>query len=525
MQNKFSRSYISSSHLCAPTTNPQSNRRNSSTMCVFDQSPDNMNSLWLRHGEEHAESILYSLLNAPMQQKKESSPLRESRMDSLKAACVPLFNSVRNFFRRNITPLTNNTTPKDCTTDFSNSSVYMGLVTTLPMANTKEKSPGNVPRSDLIDLKNFTLIHSMDSTDEKKKFTPPWEETPPMRKITKSDLNVCPEPSPKPPSPTTPSTDNKADTKAPMKRHKGKKSQNTLHPKGKKGKHKREKMRKNVFWDIRDDLNSEDDFEDEYEDVLCTEISSSMDEKSASFSPHTSDYVSDFIASIPSSQPSRVSPCTSFVKKLPSVLCMDIPFSPKRRTLTCKRSPDYDSDDSFIVFGYDSPKNTPESGSSTSSACDRVLKLTTCPKTNNLSRFDRRRSASEDSEDSFVIFTDGVCDLDESDNECLDDSSDSEKSCSSDSEDDENESYPKQLDSGFEERKVRFNLKPEVHVICAWNFAYRQARKGTWDQVARDRDRFEKRILSLEHVLKPVLQRDHREKMYRERFQADEKSF
>uniref|UniRef100_A0A1B0DBA5 Uncharacterized protein n=1 Tax=Phlebotomus papatasi TaxID=29031 RepID=A0A1B0DBA5_PHLPP len=69
-----------------------------------------------------------------------------------------------------------------------------------------------------------------------------------------------------------------------------------------------------------------------------------------------------------------------------------------------------------------------------------------------------------------------------------------------------------------ETREVRFNLKPEVHVIRAWDFAYRTARKGHWEQVARDRERFGKRILSLGHVLSPILEKSHREKMYLERF-------
>lgn len=74
--------------------------------------------------------------------------------------------------------------------------------------------------------------------------------------------------------------------------------------------------------------------------------------------------------------------------------------------------------------------------------------------------------------------------------------------------------------SGFEERKVRFNLKPTIHVIRAWDFAYRQARKGDWIMAARDRERFRKRIDDLEPVLGPALEPTVRAKIYAERFSS-----
>uniref|UniRef100_A0A2M4BJU3 Putative phosphatase-1 catalytic subunit binding region n=1 Tax=Anopheles marajoara TaxID=58244 RepID=A0A2M4BJU3_9DIPT len=72
--------------------------------------------------------------------------------------------------------------------------------------------------------------------------------------------------------------------------------------------------------------------------------------------------------------------------------------------------------------------------------------------------------------------------------------------------------------SGFEERKVRFNTKPVVHVMRAWDFAYRQARKGEWEMAARDRERFRKHIADLEPVLGPALQPALRERIYQQRF-------
>lgn len=76
--------------------------------------------------------------------------------------------------------------------------------------------------------------------------------------------------------------------------------------------------------------------------------------------------------------------------------------------------------------------------------------------------------------------------------------------------------------SGFEEKKVRFNTKPVVHVMRAWDFAYRQARKGEWEMAARDRERFRNRIADLEAVLGPALQSALRDKIYAERFSGQD---
>ncbi|XP_059621200.1 uncharacterized protein LOC132264880 [Phlebotomus argentipes] len=458
MENKFSRNYFSSP--CGPQ---YQHRRSSSTMCGYSNSSSNgdMENLF-RSPEASPESILFDLLG--VRKQAEPPTTRESRISNIKAACVPFFNSIRDFIRKNLA--TPSAAPKqDCPTDFSNSSVYMGLVTALP----PKTGDQGAPEADLVDLTHFTVIqkHHLILPPKPDKPIEMTDTGDKGEKATKSDLN--------------------SGVKVPTRRQREKKTcQNTQRQR--KGKHAREKMRKNVIWDMRDDLCSEEDAEEEFEDVLSQEISSSIEESNSSLSPHTSNYESDFIASIPSSQPCKVSPC-AFVKSL-----MDIPFSPKMRALARKSSTDYDSDDSFIVFG------TPDS---TSPACDRVPRLRAC---------DRRRRLSEDSDDSFVIFVDEKKCLDDSESDCDDTVSETSDS------DDESEEYPVQLDSGFEERKVRFNLKPEVHVIRAWDFAYRRARKGHWEQVARDRDRFEKRILSLSSVLSPVLDKSHREKIFAGRF-------
>ena len=59
-------------------------------------------------------------------------------------------------------------------------------------------------------------------------------------------------------------------------------------------------------------------------------------------------------------------------------------------------------------------------------------------------------------------------------------------------------------------RKKKVCFKPEnelavVHPMVVWSFAYRQARKGTWEADASDRLRFKKRIEELDEILTPVL--------------------
>ena len=62
----------------------------------------------------------------------------------------------------------------------------------------------------------------------------------------------------------------------------------------------------------------------------------------------------------------------------------------------------------------------------------------------------------------------------------------------------------------FKVKRVRFKSNSElviVHHIIAWNFAYRAARRGPWEEYARDRDRFARRIECCASVLEPCLSR------------------
>lgn len=55
--------------------------------------------------------------------------------------------------------------------------------------------------------------------------------------------------------------------------------------------------------------------------------------------------------------------------------------------------------------------------------------------------------------------------------------------------------------------------------MIQWGYAYHNARCGPWEQLARDRARFEARIRKTEETLSKVLSPRHREKIYKERFQ------
>lgn len=57
-------------------------------------------------------------------------------------------------------------------------------------------------------------------------------------------------------------------------------------------------------------------------------------------------------------------------------------------------------------------------------------------------------------------------------------------------------------------------------MMVAWNHAYRQARRGdVWRQSAVDRERFAKRISDCGEKINSILDRDHRNRIYEDRFQ------
>ena len=63
-------------------------------------------------------------------------------------------------------------------------------------------------------------------------------------------------------------------------------------------------------------------------------------------------------------------------------------------------------------------------------------------------------------------------------------------------------------------------MTPKVHVMRVWDFAYRTYRKGDyWQQIARDHERFKKRIFENQEALTPILKPEHRDRIFQERFQ------
>lgn len=58
-----------------------------------------------------------------------------------------------------------------------------------------------------------------------------------------------------------------------------------------------------------------------------------------------------------------------------------------------------------------------------------------------------------------------------------------------------------------------------VHTMVQWSYAYQQARKGHWEEYARDRDRFSRKAAEIEKILVPIFDAAHRSKVYRERFE------
>lgn len=67
-------------------------------------------------------------------------------------------------------------------------------------------------------------------------------------------------------------------------------------------------------------------------------------------------------------------------------------------------------------------------------------------------------------------------------------------------------------------RTVSFDLKPKVNDLYVWLYAYREARKGKWEQAARDRHRFKSKIFDLEIVISPILRLPHRAQIFQQRF-------
>ncbi|XP_060534033.1 uncharacterized protein LOC132706615 [Cylas formicarius] len=183
----------------------------------------------------------------------------------------------------------------------------------------------------------------------------------------------------------------------------------------------------------------------------------------------------DFIVSQPPGKSTKIE--IPFVNKAEMVLTITKSPPCSQRQLS-----ESESDDNFIVENEDSQKPR----------CWRQRQVSFCESEDSFIIFDREDAVSESS-----------CDIDE------------ESSSEDDSSGDES-SY-----SIVEPKKVRFASDDklcDVHPMIKWSYAYQAARKGPWEQHARDRSRFNDRVLRVEQQIKHVFNPKHRENIYKERF-------
>lgn len=126
--------------------------------------------------------------------------------------------------------------------------------------------------------------------------------------------------------------------------------------------------------------------------------------------------------------------------------------------------------------------------------------------------------SSIDSEDSYcIVFETGSEVTCKSDVEYSEDSEESDVDQTN-----EDEKIFKDEISVSPIQKVKFNLNPVIHIMVHWDYAYRAARKGPWEEMARDRERFRGRINSIERILSPILTVQHRTHIWHERFTLTE---
>ncbi|KAL0967961.1 hypothetical protein UPYG_G00260370 [Umbra pygmaea] len=62
-------------------------------------------------------------------------------------------------------------------------------------------------------------------------------------------------------------------------------------------------------------------------------------------------------------------------------------------------------------------------------------------------------------------------------------------------------------------KKVRFSPLVQVHVMHTWPYARQASRKGPWEELARDRDRFRRRVQETEQAIGYCFSQSHRDKI------------
>ncbi|XP_012221254.1 uncharacterized protein PPP1R15 [Linepithema humile] len=207
-----------------------------------------------------------------------------------------------------------------------------------------------------------------------------------------------------------------------------------------------------------------------------------------------------------------------------------------------------DSEDSFVVF-ENSDDELLEACDEYGDATEYLNKMCCLPKDSwaasnnqmncNSTKYDmqsplRQRLLSEssiDSEDSFCIVfkSQSDCASDCTINDCnetsfcnqssqLDNSTIKDESINDNQNSMASAVYNDQDSEELKTKKVSFDLNPVVHLMVKWGYAYRAARKGPWEQMARDNERFKGRIDSIAAVLDPILTNNHRSQVWQKRF-------
>lgn len=74
-------------------------------------------------------------------------------------------------------------------------------------------------------------------------------------------------------------------------------------------------------------------------------------------------------------------------------------------------------------------------------------------------------------------------------------------------------------------KKVTFSSKNDVHIMVVWQYAYRAYRKKYWEFFPLDRIRFKDRIDKISKIVTPILNCEHRNKVYEERFNDEEEDY
>ncbi|XP_074040174.1 protein phosphatase 1 regulatory subunit 15 [Leptinotarsa decemlineata] len=214
-------------------------------------------------------------------------------------------------------------------------------------------------------------------------------------------------------------------------------------------------------------------------------------------------------------EPSRNEEASVNVTGEPSdnvLACVNIPSEPsdnQHASVTIPVEPSDDEEASVII------SDEPSDNEHTSDEEDAQAIFSVSPF--NCQIFTKERQLSiTSSEDDFIVFERG------SDDE-LDEEEESEDETDSE---DGNDSVEEDLDSSSSVipcKRVRFAAKEElcqIHPMIQWSFAYKKARKGPWEEYARDRARFRNRIKGMEDILVLVFDSKHRERVYK-RFQDE----